>query len=201
MPSRQARRLSEAHRLAQLRLGAITVARLRLLWPLLDPAHLDDTFEGWVTSIVPVVADQRRKSAVLAGRYLTVFKTLELGLGASVSPFLADTVHVPRLTTSLLVTGPVSIKKAMTRGVTLQDALDIAEGATAAVGMRHALDGGRDTITQTVKADPDARGWVRVASGNACAFCVSLTAPDVVVTGFEAHPGCSCTADPVYAAA
>jgi hypothetical protein len=104
------------------------------------------------------------------------------------------------VTTSLLVTGPLSIKKAMVRGISPARAIPTAEAASSAAAMRHALDGGRQTIAQTLRADNDATGWERRASGNACKFCASLDGKfhRDDTADFEAHDGCSCSQEPVY---
>lgn len=193
----QGRRLTEAHRLAQARLGAQTVARMRVIWPLLHPDNLDGTFDQWLLAAVPIIRGQRTASARLAANYLALFKALDES-----PPFTAvlqETVDTKALTTSLLVTGPLSIKRAMVRGVPLERAVDIAEAASSAAAMRHSLEGGRETIGATVRADPQAKGFVRVASGKACGFCADLAgiefADDHV---FQAHDGCSCSSEPVY---
>jgi hypothetical protein len=112
---------------------------------------------------------------------------------------------VKRVTTSLLVTGPWSVNRALARGVPFERAMDVAQARTSASAMRHALDGGRDTIVGTVAADRQALGWARVASGNACAFCAMTASrgPDYsseASASFEAHDGCQCGAEPVYQA-
>lgn len=200
MPSIVTRRLTEAHRLAQARLGAQTVARMHTIWRLLNPDDLDGSFKQWLSVAIPVVQGQRTSSARLAANYLSTFKALELGVAATSVPVLAETADVAAVTTSLLVTGPLSVKRAMVRAVPLVRALSTAEAASAATAMRHALDGGRQTITQNLRADNKASGWARVASGNACKFCASLEGKfhrhdDA---DFPAHDGCSCSQEPVY---
>lgn len=197
MASPAARRLTEAHRLTQARLGAQTVQRLRAVWPLLDPADLDGTFQRWLTVALPVVQTQRSTSSSLAASYLQAFKTIEVGTAHPAT--LATKLSVKAATTSLLVTGPLSVKRAMSRGLDLDDAMDTAEAASAASGMRYALDGGRETILCTLLNDRDARGFTRVASGNACNFCEDLTGQTFGTDEvFPAHDGCSCTSEPVY---
>lgn len=124
-----------------------------------------------------------------------------LGYDLAYRPTLA-VFDAPRVQASLAVTGPVSIKRAMMRGVNLDEAVEVAGGRTAAAGMRHALTGGRQTIIHSVADDHAARGWRRVASGKACEFCSMLAGRGAVYgpdTGhFAAHDGCSCTAEPVY---
>lgn len=199
MASLAARRLTEAHRLTQVRLGAQTVQRLRAVWPMLDPNKLDATFQRWLVAALPIIEAQRATSTRLASAYLTTFKTIETGGGPRVPIVKSGSASLEAVTTSLLVTGPLSIKNAMSRGVDLSRAVDIAEAASSASGMRYALDGGRETILETVRADPEAKGFVRVASGNACNFCEDLAGQELPDDeAFQAHDGCSCTSEPVY---
>lgn len=196
------RQLSQAHRVAQLQLGAIAIRQLRAVWSVLDPQDLDGTFEDWLIAVVPLVETQRRSSAALASSYVTTLRSLELGLNADpFTPFLADQLDRRALTTSMLVTGPVSIRANLGR-MPLARAIDIAEGRTAASAMRHALNGGRETVLRSVKDDRRAKGWTRVASGKACSFCSMLADRGAVYgaesANFEAHDGCTCTAEPVY---
>lgn len=196
-------RLTEVHRLAQVTLGVQVVDQLNMVWPLLDPADLDGTFDRWLLAVTRIVAQQRSASARLAGSYLVAFARLELGPGTRMTPVLEPGVDARALTTSMLVTGPVSVKRAMTRGVLLDRAVDIAKAASSAAGMRHALDGGRQTIQQTIRHDDRAVGFQRVTSGQPCEFCSMLAGRGAVykddTVDFEAHDGCSCTSEPVFA--
>lgn len=200
MASPAGRRLTEAHRRTQALLGVQTVERLRAVWPLLDPDDLDGTFERWLVAAVPVIQAQRSTSARLAASYLAAFKTLEVGVGTGQTAILQELAQVEAVTRSLLVTGPLSVKRAMTRGVNLNRAMEVASAASSAAGMRHALNGGRETIIQTVQADSDATGWQRVASGNACKFCNLLDGKFhyADTADFPAHDGCACSQEPVY---
>lgn len=198
-----AAQLTELQRTAQLRLAAQTIAQLRSAWGLLDPADLDATVQQWLRVAVPVVQANRAASARLAAAYLAAFRRAEIGTVADLKVVFAAPADVKAVTTSLLVTGPWSVKTAMTKGVALARAVDVAQARTAAAGMRHALGGGRDTIVDTVAADGRALGWARVASANACAFCamVASRGPEYgseASASFEPHDGCQCGAEPVY---
>lgn len=194
------RRLTEAHRLTQARIGALTVLQMRRVWRLLDPEDLDGTFEDWLIAATPIVATQRTVSARTAASFVTASKVLQLGPSAMATPILADAADPRALTTSLLVTGPLSVKRAMARGVPLARALSTAEASSAAAAMRHSLDGGRQTLLETLRTDRDARGWRRVASGGACKFCSTLDGKfhPTDNADFPAHDGCSCSQEPVY---
>lgn len=196
------RQVTEAHRAAQARLAAQTALAVRAAFGLLDPEDLDGSTERWLRAVVPIVTGQRVKSATLAANYMTAFKSAEVGVGSRVALVLADQVPVQQVITSMTVTGPVSVKRAMTRLTPLDTAVSTAQANTARSGIRLALGGGRDTVIETVAADRQASGWARVASGRPCAFCAMLASRGAVYdrgsSAFHAHDGCSCSAEPVY---
>ncbi len=198
-----ARRLTETHRLAQARLGSQAVSAMLATWRLLDPDDLDGTFDRWLVANMPIIAGQRRASARLAANYLSSFKTLELSRPSDVPVVLADDLTADAVQTSLLVTGPVRVKAAMTRGVPVDQAMSTAQTASARAAMRHVLDGGRVTTINTVAADRQAIGWARATSGQPCHFCAMVASRGPVYrsdssASFEPHDGCSCSAEPIY---
>lgn len=199
-----ARQLTEQHRLAQIRLGAVTAALLRRIWPLLDLDDLDGTFEQWLTAVTPVVRSQRAVSARLASGYVTAFRQLELGTPDQLfHPELAAPIGDEQLTTSLLVTGPVHLRDSLARGVGPSLAIDRALAGSSAAAIRHTLNGGRDTVHRTVAADKRALGWARVTSGSACAFCSMLASRGPVyktegTASGRYHDHCHCGVEPVY---
>lgn len=195
--------LTETHRLTQARIGAMTKQQLESVWPTLDLDHLDASFPDWLAQVNGIVGAGHQISASTAGAYFTSFRQVELGAGTKpFRPVLASPVDSDALATSMRVTGPVAIKSAIGRGVDLLDAARIALAGSSDAGARHALSGGRDTISQSVAADPRALGWARVASGNACAFCAMLASRGPVYSedsvDFEAHDKCDCSSEPVY---
>lgn len=199
----EASRLTEAHRLAQARLGAQVVAQVRAAWPLLDPQDFDRSIRQWLRVVLPTVAANRRTSATLAANYLNTFRTLETGKLTAVSPALADAIDPKAVTTSMTVTGPASIRAGLARGGRFAQVMEIAEAASARAAMRHVLNGGRETIEATVRADRTALGYARATSGKPCHFCAMLASRGPVYrseesAGFQAHDGCSCSLEPVY---
>jgi hypothetical protein len=198
----EAQRLTEAHRIAQARLGARTVTQLVDAWALIDPADLDGTTERWLLTASRLVQAQRSLSAQLAANYLTTFRRLELGRPGTLELVIAERLDAQQALTSLTVTGPVRVKLATAGGATIEDASQRGMVESARAGMRLALDGGRATIVDSLKNDSQAHGWARATSGSPCAFCAMLAgrgpAFSEETVGFEAHDGCSCTAEPVY---
>lgn len=199
----EARRLTEAHRLAQLRLGRRTVALLVATWPLIRIDDIDETSQRWLAVALPIVATQRAASASLAATYLRTFRALELGVDApDTTPVVAAQIDERALATSLIVTGPAALRAALDRKVPAARALDVAQARSAGAAMRHALNGGRATIIESVRVDSTAIGWARSTSGSACAFCAMLASRGPVykadAADFHAHDHCSCAAVPIY---
>lgn len=195
------RRLTEAHRLAQARLGAVTVARMRGVWSLIEPSDIDGSTARWLRVAVPVVQRQHATSAQLAASYYTAFRTLEID-EALVVPPLAD-LPIRQVATSLEVTGPVALKEAIAREVPLVKALSHAQTKAAGAALRLALGGGRGTVLAAIDADEKAIGWARVMSGDPCSFCAMLASRGPVYRsagtgGFRAHDHCTCSIEPAY---
>lgn len=196
-------RLTEAHRLAQARLGAQMVRASLDVWPLLDPADLNGSFPGWLRALRPLVDVHRATSAQLAANYMTMARTVELAEVSTPAVALAGQVPLEQLTASMLATGPASIRHNLAGGVQAARALEVAKARTSAAAMRLALNGGRETIVGSVHRDKKALGWARATSGAACAFCRMLASRGPVYKGqasadFAAHDGCGCSAKPVY---
>lgn len=194
--------LTEAHRIAQAKIGDQTAKALEGVFGRLDPANLSGSFGRWFAAVEPIVAEGRQASSVLGGAYVSAFRARELGPDRLFRPVLASAVDPIALRTSMLVTGPVSLRANLARSMSLDEALRRSSSASSAAGMRHALNGGRDTIVASVGADSAARGWQRVTSGHSCAFCALLAAKGAVYSAesvrFRCHDGCHCTAEPVY---
>lgn len=198
----EARQLTEAHRLAQARLGAITSRDMLSAWRLIDPNDLDATVPEWLRIAEALISRNRDTSTALAAAYLRRFRAIEAGTTAALKivtvPAAAEAVR-----TSLLVTGPITVKKATAAGLPIEAASSRGATSSARSALRHSLDGGRSTITATVEADPTALGWARATSGSPCAFCALMAGRGAVYrsegsANFQPHDGCACQPEPIY---
>lgn len=200
MPSRAGAHLTETHRLTQIRIGALTARQMTLLWPLLDLEHLDRTFPAWAAAVQNLVTVQRRLSAATAAAYYTAFRRTQLPAIPEFVPPVVDSIDRRAVARSMLVTGPISIKQAMNRGVTIATADTVANARSAGAAMRQTLNAGRETILNAVNTDTRAQGWERVISGDACDFCESLAGEvfSEANVDFAAHDHCACSAQPAF---
>ena len=161
MATPQGQRLIESHRRAQLVLGARTVRAARSVWPLLDPADIDRTIERWLTSISLIINGQRTVSARLAANFVQAFRTIELGTTAPAPPMmLAETVPAAAVATSMIVTGPASVKSAIRRGVAQDVAMDTAAARSSAATSWSPRPSARSARTPTTwKSVSSAARW------------------------------------------
>lgn len=173
------------------------------VWPLLDGEDLDGTVTRWLRAVTPIVRQQRRESARLAGNYYRTYRTLELGVSAGdFTPRIVEEIAEQEIVTSMTVTGPAQVKKHMRTDPVVSRAMEIGRTMSARSAMRHALGGGRATVDQSLRADSQAIGYARATSGQACAFCKMIASRGPVFSKetvqFDAHDGCSCSHEPVF---
>ena len=207
----EGRRLTEAHRLAQVALSKGTVADFLAAWRLLDPTALDATFPAYARVAKLIIQANRNKSTALAQAYLEAFRKAE-GVTAPLTAARAAELAEAQAMTSLMVTGPVTIREGLGRGLQAEAAVRRAMVASAGAVTRHALNGGRETIEATVERDSRAEGLARVTDGKPCYFCAMLAGRGAVYkddfkssnakfTGSgvaKCHDHCGCSLEPVY---
>jgi hypothetical protein len=178
------------------------VAQMHQAWQVVDPDDIEGSSDDWMPLVIPIAESGRAHSALMAAAYLRVHRQLETG-SDDFTPVTPDGLNIKAFTVSMLVCGLYSARGNLVKGVALDQAMEIADARTAASAMRYSLDGGRETIVESAKRDPRARGWQRVASGMACAFCSELDGEVMSEDGasFQSHDGCACTGEPLYDAA
>lgn len=195
-----ATRLTDAHRASQLRLRVATVRDLLKMWPAFDINDISGTWSLIEPAIVALIQARQPMSAALSGQYIPAFRVAEGVTGN------ATTVLAPALTADEIVPNLryVGVKEAwrlhdLKRADAMRTVFTNVEGEVT----RQVLNGGRQTIVDTVHADRKAKGYARVTDGSPCAFCAMLAGRGPVYHdedsgGFEAHRKCGCTAEPVY---
>jgi hypothetical protein len=197
------RSLTAAHSRSQAQIRAAVVQQLTRLWPTLDVSRLDATSPGFISAATGVILGGRALSSRAAAIYFEQFRVAEGVAGRG--PVVIDRPDADArdaIRTSLLVTGPVSIKKAAAQGRFGQVVIGSAFALVAASAARHVSEGGWNTIQETVARDDRALGWARAASATACAFCALLASRGPVyredTADFDAHDNCSCGIEPVF---
>lgn len=195
--------LTRMHRAAQSRIADDMRGRILDTWPMLDPSSLDKSIDRWIAATLPDVIAGRKVAVDTASNYLKSFSYAESGKITTVIPSKVTAASAAAITTSLRVTGPITIKTLTASGFSLDHSVATAlEGVTGA-SVRHALDGGRDTVRESVANDPNTFGWKRIGGGTStCNFCLMLIGRGEVywkdTANFASHDNCQCTAEPDY---
>lgn len=191
--------LTERHRQGQIALRAGALRDFIRLWPIWQGD--DQTFATLVAATVPLVTVHRQISATFAAAYFDAFRRLEQAPGDAAAR-LPEPLDVAKLEAALHVTGRIATRNAIVAGQAPRAAMQTALVRTSGAVGTDVLDGGRETLTLSAEGDRHARGWQRVASGKACAFCALLAARGPVYSEsgarFQAHGHCACGVEPVY---
>lgn len=195
--------MSNAHRLAQARLGALTDAQVQQLWVMLDPTNLDATAPAWLRAVVAVVQQGHAESARTAAAFYNAYRAAEIGAGVAPVAPVAVALDTERVITSASVTGPIRAKAAMRAGKSLDEAMRLGREGSGSASGRQAMRAGRDVVREMARSDKRTTGkWARVSSGNGCDFCEMLADRGAVYSedtaDFETHDHCSCSAEPEF---
>lgn len=191
--------LTSRHHAAQQTLRARTLRDFTRLWPLWSGDEA--SFRRLLTASLPLVRVHHQLSSATAGAYYERFRRAEQ-VARSVTVRPASLPDEKAITGTLFVTGQQMTRDAIAAGQSPDQAMRTALVRTSGSVTRLTSNGGRDTLLQTTSADPEANGWVRVTSGDPCAFCALIASRGPVFSessvDFQAHDHCSCFAEPSY---
>jgi hypothetical protein len=206
--------LTAIHDQKQAQIGAVTIGALIRLWPLIRNDPSDRNVERWLAQVLQAIRIQRLRSATLAQNYIGAYRVLELG--SSVERFFPEikgAINEEQVITSMMVTGPVRLRKELDKATMSIEDMQNLESANAGAGFRHVLNGARDTIDNAITTDKLVRGFVRITDGDPCFFCAMLASRGPVYSedSFEdsdprfqgpgdhkVHDSCACMVRPVY---
>ena len=193
--------LTESHREEQARLALQVMQESLKLWGLLPVDDMDVRRPDWQAAMGPLLGDGRSQSQQIANGYYRSFSQAETGLFRDIPP-VGVRFDRDRLLTTLDITGPARFKSLVGRGFDPGRAWQTAGVAVAGASARLTLEAGRQEIDEQVRRDPETRGWQRIASGDACAFCMMLVSRGPVykeqTAQFQSHDACQCTAEPIF---
>lgn len=192
--------LTEAHKLAQVEVGARAAGDVEDMWGSLNVERPDP----WIAATAAALSARKDQSVLLAGTYLAEYTAVE-DPGYSI-----DVVSPSRGGTRLLTVAamaPVEMRKLLDAGVDPGVASREVERRFKEIVAAEAMRTGRWTVQDSAGRSERAVGWRRVTDGNPCAFCAMLASRGPVYTvstapltqfGDRYHKGCGCTAEPVY---
>jgi hypothetical protein len=195
--------LTEAQRQAQVQVRARALRDYLALWPLWAAGEEDETgsLDALALASVALIWTYHRFSRSLAASYFTSFRAAERVRG-SASPIIAPEVPREAIVGTLNLVGQQMYRDARRVGQDPRRAREAALVRTSGTVTRLVLAGGRETIIESARADPEALGWLRVTDSDPCPFCRLLAGRGPVykkdTVGFCAHDHCTCAAEVYY---
>ena len=220
----QAAALTAAYLAATNQQGALAAYVVAQLWlRAIDLNDIDASAAKLTARLIPLIRQQQDKTRALAREYYPAFRRLETGRSDGFSLPALGELDLPSLETSLRVTGPVALKKRISKIAAepgsvlersmLSQAMDDTATGLSGAATRHVMNGGRDEIQNALKQDTLALGYVRNTQGDPCYFCAMLASrgpvydddsfdesdPRFIGEGeHKVHDHCRCTVEPVY---
>lgn len=189
--------LTRLHRRRQLELRAGTIAGVLALWPAFDLEDIDGSWPTLEAGLLELIRARRRQSADLSIAYYRALRLVE-GVAGDTPAVVADPPPAELERATLRLLGPIAAKKAIARRRprVADDTLTRLAGSAG----RLVLDGGRRSLSETLRADRRAAGWRRITDSSPCTFCSSIAEQGVVGADvdFAAHDHCGCTAEPAF---
>lgn len=189
--------LTQLHRRRQLALRSATLKDLLRLWPMFDIDDIDGTWPQLQAALLTLVGARRQDSVGLASNYYRAFRLAE-GVPGQAEPRRAAPPD-PLLTVATLnLLGPIQAKKniSLRRPRVAETTFTRLAGSVG----RQVLNGGRETLVQSIDADRRAAGWRRITDSNPCDFCADIASAGIhsEAGGFPAHDSCGCSAEPAF---
>lgn len=142
----------------------------------------------WIVDFLPGIAEEYGMAMAVLGA--SWYETLrdEAGVSGTFDPVLPELPDPYRW-------------ESMARWVTAGNKAEVETLVQGGV-QRTLMNMHRETVMDSVVADPEAAGWARFARPGACGFCRMLTSRGAVFTEktakFGAHDHCSCLAGPIW---
>lgn len=175
-------------RAAQAAIGDLAVADVRDFWSMLNLERPESVRDALLELVPAVTTQWGESSALYAAEWYGDMRST-LNVPGSFRPVMGATAAVE------WVQRQVRFGAQHLFTSTPGQMLLFLEGPV----IRYTLEGGRNTIIESVAADPQAVGWQRIARPDACKFCRFLMSNGAVyktadTASFAAHQDCKCVA-------
>lgn len=164
-------------------------------WPQLNPQDIRGTLPRLAAMVMALIHRYGGASSAHAAAYYRAARA-DAGIPGRVAIRTAPLPPAEQVTKSL-EWATSGLYRAATPEAE-QAAATKVQGLTQSL----ALNMGRSTVIETVKADREAKGWARVPEPGACSFCLLLATRGAVyktsTAEFKSHDHCRCHVEPTF---
>lgn len=198
------RRLTDAHRIQQARLGASAAAATADMASIIDPTNIAGTVGPWLDQQVALVATTHQTGVRDAQEYLEAYRAAEIGQQvARKLPVVTPSFDAADAVRSV-VWAPWQAQGLIGAGENPLEAWTVVSRRLASSMWVTAMSPGRRLISDSAAAHHGT--WRRVSDGNPCAWCAMLVGRGAVYksaatatgTAGRYHFHCGCTAEEVF---
>lgn len=194
MPSQTA----QEHQVQREALAASTARLAVRLWRDIDVHALSADWTRKVHRVAALVAAGQLEAARLADPYLAQLLEDAQAAGEVNAEALAGVASDGRDLVELLMYPLWTCLRALARGASLLVSLASGEALLDLLARTMVADAGRAADLVAMAARPAVTSYVRVVELPACARCIILAGREYgLSTGFQRHPRCDCTMEPV----
>lgn len=194
MPSQ----VAQGHQVQRERLAASTARLAVRLWREIDVDNLAADWERRVHRVAALVAAGQLEAARQADAYLAQLLIDAEPVGRVSPEALAGVASDGRDLTDLLMYPLWACLRALTKGASVLAAVASGSALLDLLARTMVADAGRAADLVAMAARPAITSYVRVVELPACARCIVLAGREYgLSTGFQRHPRCDCTMEPV----
>ena len=192
--------LAQDHQIERERLAHATARLAARLWREIDTDNLAADWTRKVHRVAALVAAGQLEAARQADPYLAELLVDAESVGQVNAEALSGIASDGRDLTDLLMYPVWSALSALRRGLSLAAALVSGQALLDLLARTMVSDAGRAADLIAMAARPAVTSYVRVVELPACARCIILAGREYgLSTGFQRHPRCDCTMEPVTA--
>ena len=187
---------------SQAFLAAASVRDILAVWSQVNLRDVRSSWPALRTALAALIRDRYGQAAMLGQAYYQQ---------ARKAADIPGPIHVPApplppddlIHATLDSTGPYNLLGKIKQGQQVTQATENTGVQMAGAAQRLITNGARQAVLQSVDADAKAVAWMRVTSGNPCAWCAMLSGRGAIyrsekTASFEGHNNCACVAAPVF---
>jgi hypothetical protein len=201
-----AEQIAAAHQKRRKELARRAADEIAKLWARIDPADIARSWASSVPAALTVLSSAQAIAAGAAGGYLDelaeAYDVSAESAGQVRAAAFAGTASDGRSLASLLYEPAITSLSALKQGAPVPRALTSGRFALDMITRTQVADTGRAADQVAMVTHKQMAGYVRVLSPPSCSRCVILAGKFYRWnTGFQRHPRCDCTHQPVTSAA
>lgn len=189
---------AQDHQARREALAASTGRLARRLWRDVDPHQLSADWQTKVHRVAALVAAGQLQAARQADPYLARILTGVDPVGQVNPDALSGIASDGRDLVDLFMYPVWTALHALQKGASLAASLASGSALLDLLARTMVSDAGRAADLIAMAARPAVTSYVRVVEPGACSRCIVLAGREYgISTGFDRHPRCNCTMDPV----